>query len=102
MNKTSTVLLVSAAVVVGLVLSAFTLAVLTPYGHMLLGTPMWGCPTYGQMAPAGDWKSSCHEEKTGDAGHYCPCCGAAAGDDHGPDTMGDSGMMGGSGMTGDQ
>ena len=66
MNKTSTVLLVSAAVVVGLVISLFAFAAVTPYGHMLFFVPWWGHMTdSGHMM--GDYETP---------GYYYPVSGS--------------------------
>ena len=92
MNKTSTVVLVSAAVVAGLVISVFAFVAVTPYGHMLFSVPWWGYMTdSGHMG--GDYETTGHHHADGPNRYDCPRAGYWR-------TPGGPHMMGGSNSTG--
>lgn len=93
MNKTTTVLVVSAAVVVGLVMTGLAAVMFTPAGYALFGvTPWWGYPAghYGGMHGPG----CMHGWGQGPGAHAHPCgCPWHAG----PGTTYGPGMMHGPG-----
>ncbi len=113
MNKTTTVLLVSAAVVVGIVITGFAAVMFTPAGYMLFGTsPMWGHTTcdhgmtghHGTMGGS-DWRgcpNNGHDvSKSGYGMMHRRGMMGGPGMMHGCCMMGGPGMMGGHGMIGE-
>lgn len=97
MNKTSTVVLVSAAVVAGLLISVFAFVAVTPYGHMLFSVPWWGHMTdSGHMG--GDYETTGHHHADGPNRYDCPRAGYWGAHD-GPRMMDNYHMMNGPGTT---
>ena len=100
MNKTTTILLVSAVVVVGIVITGFAAVMFTPAGYMLFGmSPMWGHTMSGWGTMMDSDRCGCpYQGDHGSMGgpgmmHRCGTMG-------GPGMMGGHGMMRGSGMMG--
>ncbi len=91
MNRTTTVLLVSAAVVVGIVITGFTAVMFTPAGYMLFGmSPMWGHTMSG-------WGTMMDSHRCGCLYHSGHGTTAGPGMMHSRCMMGGPGMMGGHG-----
>lgn len=104
MNRISTVLLVSAAILVGLVLSVSAFAVVMPYGHMLFSVPWWGHMT-GSGHMMGYHETTGYHHYDDQTPYDCSWSGYWSGHDghhlmNGPGTTHHRGMTGDSYSTG--